>query len=135
MASKREILHLTDSGSFRLVAISTQLTTSKLLWALNSTLNFQLARNTELEQVSGFPSFSFRNADPAVVVSLMQNRYEGQMLVKQLGNIDYVLEFTGALPPDTFTHYVQRLKKIPNIMAVIEVSPTSVRRNEPFCPE
>ena len=137
MATKRnkDVLNLERSCNFKLIAISTQLNINKLVWELNNSLGFKLVRNTELEAVNGFPTFSYRDIKSAVVVSLIQNRYEGNLLVKQLTNVDYILEFTGELLPNEFKSYRVSIKKIPNIIAAIEIVPSSIKRNEPFCPE
>ena len=131
----KEVLNLENNCNFKLIAISAQLNINKLVWELNNAFGFKLVRNTDLEQVNGFPTFSFRNAKAAVVISLIQNKYEGKMLVKQLSNVDYILEFTGELLPDEFKSYMIAIKKIPNIIAAIEIVPSSIKRNEPFCPE
>lgn len=137
MATKKsnEVLNLEGNCNFKLIAISTQLNINKLIWALNNALDIKLVRNADLEKVNGFPMFSFRNIRSAIVISLIQNKYEGKMFVKQLNNVDYVLEFTGLLSTDDFKSHMSVLKKIPDVMAAIEIIPSSIRRNEPFCPE
>lgn len=137
MATKKnkEVLDLESHCNFKLIAISAQLNINKLVWELNSALDFKLVRNADLEKVTGFPTFSFRNSKSAIVVSLIQNKYEGKMLVKQLSNVDFILEFTGELLPNDFKAYVQVVKKIPSVIAAIEVIPFSIKRDEPFCPE
>lgn len=137
LATKKsnEVLNLEGNCNFKLIAISTQLNINKLIWALNNALDIKLVRNADLEKVNGFPMFSFRNIRSAIVISLIQNKYEGKMLVKQLNNVDYVLEFTGLLSTDDFKSHMSVLKKIPDVMAAIEIIPSSIRRNEPFCPE
>ena len=131
----KEVLNLENNCNFKLIAISAQLNINKLVWELNSALDFKLVRNADLEKVIGFPTFSFRNIKSAIVVSLIQNMYEGKMLVKQLSNVDYVFEFTGELLPNDFKAHMQVVKKIPNVIAAIEIVPSSIKRNEPFCPE
>lgn len=131
----REVLNLEGNCNFKLVAISTQLNINKLVWEFNNSLGFKLVRNAELEAVNGFPTFSYRDIKSAVVVSLIQNRYEGNLLVKQLTNVDYILELTGETLPDEFKSFMLNVKKIPNVMAAIEVMPSTIKRNEPFCPE
>jgi len=131
----KEVLNLENHCNFKLIAISAQLNINKLVWELNNALDFNLVRNADLEKVTGFPTFSFRNAKSAIVVSLIQNKYEGKMLVKQLSNVDFVLEFTGELLPHDFKTHMQVVKKISNVIAAIEIVPSSIKRNEPFCPE
>lgn len=137
MVSKKnkEVLNFDCNCNFTLIAISTQLNINKLVWELNNALDFKLVRNLELEQVNGFPTFSYRKAKASVVVSLIQNKYEGKMLVKQLSNVDYLLEFNGELPLSYSKSQIHIVKKIPYVMAAIEVSPASIKRVEPFCPE
>lgn len=131
----KEVLNLEGNCNFKLVAISTQLNINKLVWELSNAFGIKLVRNAELEAVNAFPIFSYRNTKPAVVVSLIQNRFEGKMLVKQLSNVDYIIEFTGELLPNEFKSYMIAIKKIPNIIAAIEIVPSSIKRKEPFCPE
>lgn len=137
MAAKKnkEVLNLENNCNFKLIAISAQLNINKLVWELNNALGIKLVKNVDLEHFNGFPTFSFRSAKSVVVTSLIQNKYEGQILVKQLNNVDYILEFTGEPLPDEFKSYMIAIKRIPNIMAAIEVVPSSIKRNEPFCPE
>ena len=137
MATKKnkEVLSLGGSCSFKLIAISSQLNINKLVWELNNALDFKLVRNVDLEKVNGFPTFSFRNTKSAIVVSIIQNKYEGKMLVKQLNNVDFVLEFTGELLPNEFKAHMNVIKNNPNVIAAIEIVPSSIKRNEPFCPE
>lgn len=137
MASKKnkEILNLDVSCNFKLIAISTQLNINKLVWELNNAFGFKLVRNTEQEQANPFPTFTTRYFKSAHTISLIQNKYEGKALVKQLNNIDFILELTGEISDEDLKTHLQSVKKIPNIIAAIEIIPSSIKRNEPFCPE
>ncbi len=131
----KEILDIPTNGNFMLMAISSQLNLNKLVWELNSRCELKLQKDTELDGILQVPTFSDKTTETPNIVTLISNKYEGKLLVKQLGNVDYILEISGMPTPSKFKEYIQEIKKIQGTIAAIEIAPSSIKRKEPFCPE
>lgn len=132
---KQEILDLSANHHFRLIAISSSLSLNKILWSINSNCGFKLIKNAELEEVIQAPIFTDKISKPQTQVSLIPNKLENGLLVKQLANIDFILEINGNIPESEFKQTIQCIKKIDGVMAAIETPPSSIKRKDPFCPE
>lgn len=132
---KQEVLDVFTNHSFRLVAVSSSLSLNKLLWSINSACGLNLVKNPELESTLSVSAFTDRQSLHLVVVSIFSNRQTQGLLLRQLPNVDFIIEINGALPKADFEHFMRQVKRIDGVMAVIEVNPDSVKRKEPFCPE
>lgn len=132
---KQEILDLSANQHFRLIAISSSLSLNKILWSINSNCGLKLTKNAELEKLIQVPIFTDKISKPQTQISLIPNKLENGLLVKQLANIDFIVEINGIIPESEFKQTIQCIKKIDGVMAAIETLPSSIKRKDPFCPE
>lgn len=132
---KQELLELGTNQNFRLIAVSSSLNLNKLIWSLNASCGLKLIKNSDMESVLGVPVFSDRISKSQVVISIFPNKSDGGGLIKQLQNVDFVVEMNGITTDHSFKNFTQSIKKIEGVMAAIEIIPSSIKRKEPFCPE
>ncbi|MGD9977344.1 MAG: IPExxxVDY family protein [Bacteroidales bacterium] len=132
---KLEILEVESNQPFRLIALSSSLNLNRMVWGLNAGSGIKLIKNSDMEQTLGVPVFTDRVSKFPVVISLISNKPEKSRPVKQLPNVDYIVEVNGLMPESEFKLFVQGLKKVDGVLAAIEINTTTLKRKEPFCPE
>ncbi|MGE0076829.1 MAG: IPExxxVDY family protein [Bacteroidales bacterium] len=132
---KQEVLVMANNHPFRLLAVSSLLNVNKLVWSMNSSCGLRLVKNQELEAILSASVFSDRDSLRPIIVSLIPNKQEGSLFLKQLPNVDFVVELNGPIADADFKKFVTSLKKIEGVMAAIEVNPAVIKRKDPFCPE
>lgn len=132
---KQEVLELSTNQHFKLIALSSVLTLNRLIWSVNSSCNLKLLKNSDLEPIINVPVFSDKASKKQSIISIFPNRIADGLLVKQLPNVDFIMEINGLLAGSELKELLQNVKKIEGILAVIEINPSTIKRKEPFCPE
>ena len=119
--------------TFRLVAISSQLNLNKILWKLNKDMGWDITKRNDTEHNLGYSIFTDTTSIyPAILTLMANNQPNGVNLIKQLANIDYIIEITGEISNETFAQIIKGLKQIDNIQAAIEIPPSSIKHKAPF---
>jgi hypothetical protein len=124
---------------FALIAISFHESLLKTAWNLNRQLRIDLRESAVVVKVkenslNSFPVFCDRESSVVQFYSLISNKTESSILVKELPNIDYILEISGEFKKSDITLMIKEIKRIPRIIAALEVDPKRIRRETPFCP-
>jgi hypothetical protein len=132
---KQEILELSSNQNFRLIAVSSSLNLNKLIWSINAACSIKLVKNTDLESTLKLPVFTDRISNTQIIISLIPNKLLDIKLIKQLPNIDFIIEINGIMTDHNFKSFIQSIKKVEGVLAAIEINPSTIKRKEPFCPE
>ena len=124
---------------FVLIAISCSESLLKTAWNLNNKLNINLKESEILIQTKdntsiSFPVFCDNETSDTQYYSLISNKSSGIQLVKELPNIDYILEISGGIKRLNLTALIKELKLVSGINAAIEVNAEKIKRKNPFCP-
>lgn len=141
MASKK--IHKLDGNHelpFSLVALSCSESLLKTVWNINAKLQINLKESstpviTKESPASTFPLFSDWESSESITYSLIANKSAGILLVKELPNIDFILELTGKVKSTELQRIVKLLKEINGVAAAIEVMPAKIKRNSAFNPQ
>ena len=125
---------------FALIAISCFEGILKIAWKLNKQLNIDLRESEILIESKEnpevtFPVFSDREPFGELFFSLISNKSASYYLVKELSNIDFILEISGDIKKADIVSIIKELKKIEGINAALEVDPDKIKRKIAFCPK
>ena len=81
-----------------------------------------------------FPVFCDRELSMEKSYCLISNRTSNYVLVKELTNIDFILEISGAVKKADILLIIKAIKQISGITAALEVDPDRIKRKTAFCP-
>jgi len=109
-----------------------------MAWIINKKLNIKLKESEILIQAKDntsitFPVFSDTETSEVQYYSLISNKSLGLQLVKELPNIDFILEISGGIKKLDVAAIIKELKQISGINAALEVDPEKIKRKRAFC--
>ncbi len=121
-----------------LIALSCSESLLKLAWIINKKIHLNLKESEILIHAKDnasitFPVFSDNETSEAQFYSLISNKSFGVQLIKELPNIDYILEISGGTKKSDVTAIIKELKQISGINAALEVDPEKIKRKSAFC--
>jgi len=124
---------------FALIAISCSDSLLKTVWNINKALEINLHESENLvfskdNPSQSFPVFFDRTTSDVKFFNLIPNKSASNLLVKELPNIDFILEIIGDTKKDTISSTIKRIKQIPCIVAALEVNPEKIKRKSAFNP-
>lgn len=130
--AKRQLIEL--EFDFIIWGINSSIEDYRLCLQLNQCLRWKLKREQEIEfyspQIKGFKYFNtykYKNEIDFYTIELIQNRTNGNILIPELKNIDYLFLLHGEVEyfePEIFTNL---LIKIPGVQSVIELNVDSLK--------
>ncbi len=123
---------------FVLIALSCSDSLLKLAWNINKKLNINLKESDTLIQAKEnttitFPVFIDNETCEVQYYSLISNKSLGVQLIKELPNIDFILEISWGTKKSDVIAIIKELKQIPGINAALEVDPAKIKRKSAFC--
>ncbi len=122
--------------SFTIYAISCTENQIKTAWNINRAIGINLRDTNSPIPTSSpedlFPVFSDKESTINLTFNLIANKTQKSLLVKELPNIDFLLEIIGDPGKKEKEEYVKKLKKIQGINAVIEVNTEKIKQKTPF---
>ena len=139
MPKKSHKLDGTHELPFTLIAISCTDSFLKLTWNLNKDLGLNF-RESDIKVLSKdnpteeYPVMSDRTSYDTRFFSLIPNKSSTKFLVKELPNIDYILEVSGDLTKTDLSNLFRKIKAIKGIVAAVEINPEKIKRRNAFCP-
>lgn len=124
---------------FVLIALSCSESLLKMAWNINKKLNINLKESETLVQAKEnplnlFPVFCDRESSEGIYYSLIANKSNSYQLVKELPNIDFILEISGEIKKSNILTIIKEVKQIPGIIAVIEINAEKIKRKSAFHP-
>jgi hypothetical protein len=139
---KQKKIHRLDGNHelpFVLIALSYPESLLKTAWALNKKLNINLKESEILIQAKDntsnpFPVFCDIESSEGLYFSLISNKSSNNLLIKELPNIDFILEISGAFKKSDIMIMIKEVKLIAGIIAAIELNPEKIKRKTAFCP-
>ena len=125
---------------YALIAISCSETLHRLSWLINSNLGIQLSESLsikfpikkgfsdEVESLLEFPTHKDEGSFPDTTIVLIKNRFDAQLLFKELPNVDYILQIKGAQSENYIMEIVPTIKMIPSLLAAIAIDSKKLSR-------
>lgn len=109
-----------------------------MAWNINKKLNIKLKESEILIQAKDntsitFPVFSDTETSEMQYYSLISNKSLGLQLIKELPNIDFILEISGGIKRTDLIAIIKELKQIPGINAALEINLEKIKRKSAFC--
>lgn len=129
MSKKNRVIKLTvePDFNFTLIAISTSLNDYNLSWALNENLNISLKRDEDIELISGeektFSLYRCCKGEQALSYSLVCNKSDSGILVKEMSNIDFFLKIEGSFFEGEADQIIDSIKNTKNIILAYRLTP------------
>ena len=124
---------------FALIAISSSDNLLKMAWNINRILAISLKEYDYQIPSKDDPSLYFpvlcdRESSTTLYFSLIPNKQLACNLIKELTNIDYILEISGEINKSIIAEITKQIKQIQGVIMVLEVSPEKVKRKNAFYP-
>lgn len=122
---------------FVLIAISCSENLLKMAWNINKQLEinlkeFETSLHSKEKPEILFPVFCDHDSSEVLYYNLIANKSSNNLLVKELANIDYILEISGEFKKTDIALVIKKIKQIPGVVAAIEVNAEKIKRKSPF---
>lgn len=133
---KKKIIKLSVETEFKLIGISTRISTYKLSWLLNSNLKTDFKQASDLILKSKDPgksaNYSIYEYDTktGIIYSLIQNKNNTGTLIKQLNNIDYLLKVEGDFSDKYIEQLAKKIRETENIIACLIIDNHKLKQKE-----
>lgn len=137
MKLKLDIDELADDffSDTRLIGIVCPLKDYQLCWTINQTFYFDFRKNNDIEiQLNKkqrnyfFSVFEYREPHHSLVHYLYNNQYDGEYLLPEFRNLDYLWLLKGDLVSDeTLAALITRIKQIKQVQLVTELTNEKIK--------
>lgn len=141
MKKKVHKLKVPDINPYKLLGISSHENDYRLSWALNRKLGLQFRKVDNLiirtinEEYNEFSIFQSHQDDNSLKMNLISNRCPDGFLIKEMRNIDFILQIFGEISQAELDTIVTKLKTINLVSAVFEILPGKIKKPEYLPPE
>lgn len=133
---KPKVHTLFSESNYKLIGIASHLSAHKMSWSLNEELGakFQLAESLIVEERNkiepqNFPVYKYEES-PEVLFTLYSNKIERSLLLKSLKEVDYIIKYEGELSEFSFSNFLNKVKKIKNILTAFEIDKEHLKSKE-----
>lgn len=125
---------------YKLLGISSHENDYRLSWALNRKLGLKFRKTDNLIPARGnadkeFSVFKSEWNNKSLNINLISNRCPDGFLIKEMKNIDFVLQVFGEINQADFDKIVAKIKTIDLVSAVFEISPDKLKKRGNLLPE
>lgn len=133
MPEKKKTHKLTGESTtpFTLIALSSADNQIKVAWNINKQLKLNLREtNSPIVKEDGaatYPIFSDKDTLPNLSFNLIANKAAKSFLLKDLSNVDYIIEIVGIISPENKINFIRQLKQVPAVVAAIEIDPAKLK--------
>jgi hypothetical protein len=130
---KKQIKLEVPSEKATFIALSTTLSLHKLSWELNTSLHLKLSQSAGLKHLDlCYPTLKNEEGTSPYSIDIVKNKYESNLLVKELANIDYIVRIQGDMPAEGIKDLVQKIKTIPSVLAAIRIDASKIKGLAPM---
>ena len=126
----RHKLELDDDFNFLLFGICSNAKDYRLAWSINKNLNLHLKREEDISDTNRFSFFSFDDVANHVKYFLASNKSEGNIFVKELKQMDYLLITEGSLEYLDEENFITKLKNSETILAAYKLNPEILKAKQ-----
>lgn len=125
---KKQIKLEVPSEKATFFALSSTLSIHKLAWELNQALQLKLSQGSGLKHLDlCFPTLTNEEGIVPFSIEIVKNKFESNLLVKELPHIDYILKIQGDMPALRIKDFITKIKAIPSVLAAISIDTTRVK--------
>ncbi len=133
---KPKVHTLTLENEYKLIGIASHVSPHKISWMFNQELGakFQQADSLVIiekinKEEHRFPVYKFED-EGDTVYTLYANKLEHSSIIKSIKKIDYVLKCEGFSSSKEFEQYLDKLKKVKNILTAFEIELEHLKTKE-----
>lgn len=119
---------------FLLFGICSQSKDYRLAWILNNNFDLRLKREEDVvpNETVRFSLFSFENPGTQIKFSLFSNKSDGNIFMKELRQIDFLLIINGNYKSMDTDFFLSGLKKAESVLAVYPMKPETIKSMQHF---
>jgi aminopeptidase-like protein len=131
-----KIHSLSDDPDFKLIAIASHLNDYKISWLFNEELKYKFKQTDDLivsenkNQTNVRYTVFVSENETDSTLTLYTNRCGNNILLKSLKNIDYILKCQGYFSNYQLVEFIEKIKKLKNILTVYQIDLTSFKPKE-----
>ena len=133
---KQKVHTLSLERDYRLIGIASHLSAHKISWLFNQELGARFQQADSLlivekanQETLKFPTYKFED-DGDVVYNLYSNKAERSTLLKSVKKIDYILKCERLVPGEAFSKYLDKIRKLKNILTAFEIDLSLLKTKE-----
>jgi hypothetical protein len=130
---KPKVHTLTLENEYKLIGIASHLSPHKISWMFNQELGAKFQQADSLVIVEKeeyrFPVYKFED-DGDILYTLYANKLERSSIIKSIKKIDYILKCEGFISARGFEQYLDKLKKVKNILTAFEIELEQLKSKE-----
>ena len=137
MSLQRHKLEVNYEYDFILIGISSHEKPHRVAWALNNSLELDLARKEpymislkKSEPASEFVFFSWEHPDFEATYSLLANKGTYGLLIPEQNQADYFLHAQGPFTDQDKKEIIPRLRAIPFILMAYQIDPQLLKSKQ-----
>ncbi len=134
MPKKIHKLNETESYDFGLIGIASPEYDYRLSWIINNALEFNLAREDELEiwhklldDPQTFQQFRYYDEDSLLSYRLISNKCENGYLLEEMTNIDFLIQVSGDMDQHFMNKLVKKLNALEGITLAFPLDPSDLK--------
>lgn len=132
MARRKQVLKSSIDSDVCLIGITCQLKSYRLSFSINKALRFQFRRIDDLEvpgfsgnDILAYPFLVYDHPDLKNLFCLVSNYHPQKKLISSMRQVDYFLVAKTPLDKYTKSSFMEKLRKISQVVAVYEINPDS----------
>lgn len=133
---KTKIHILSEEGDFKLFAIGTQLNDLKISWLFNEEMNCKFQQTSDLivsdrnkDRINSFGVFMYEDG-PDSTFTLYSNRSDNGILLQSIRSINYILKYQGQLSDKQLKQFTDKIRRLKNVLSVLEINKKSLKLKE-----
>lgn len=133
---KKHYLDTTFDEEFLMFGVVSNERPHRIAWILNDNLGFNFERKDDIhflnkdQQESFFPRFEFIDDLNRLQYHLLGNNDEGQRLLPELKNVDYLLIIKGAIDYLDPKLFLGKVKLLESIQLITELDPNVLKSKQ-----
>lgn len=120
--------------NFDIWGINSPLEDYRLCWQLNQILDWQLKRVEDIEffqpkekKYQQFSAYQYINDLDYYTIEIIKNKNEGNILIPEMKNFDYIFLFQGEDDYFNKNEITQALKQIKDIQSIFEINKDTIK--------
>lgn len=122
---------------FILIAITSSLKDYRLCYQINKALQVNFSRIQELslsypegQMEQNFNRYAYFPDNSEAEFFLLTNKGTEGLLIPEMNKVDYFLMIRNFIDEEDLTHWMSHIKKIPEVLAAVEVEPKKLKSKE-----
>jgi hypothetical protein len=128
----KRLLDITEDVDFSLLGISSHVKDYRLCWEINNALSIDLVKEDSIlenkgEEEINFSVSRFLDEENHLTFELIANKSEGNVLLHELAQLDYLLKVSGPQNELDIADYRNKIQNIDHVLTVVNINPNELK--------